>query len=87
VLTALNEGKISEAVDRFNDHFTFTDHALGLEFIDKERLTDFFQKSRELFPDPVVEAEATFESGSLPDALYPSVPLTGDAFFDGSWHA
>jgi len=32
VLDALNEKRISEAVDQFDDHFTFTDHALDLEF-------------------------------------------------------
>jgi hypothetical protein len=63
VLTALNNGKISEAVDEFDDDFTFNDQALGLEFTDKTRLTAFFQKSRELFPDTVVEVISTFESG------------------------
>ena len=63
VLEALNNGEISEAVDQFNDHFTFNDQALGLEFTDKERLREFFQKSRELFPDTVVEVISTFECG------------------------
>lgn len=63
VLTALNNGKISEAVDHFNDDFTFNDQALRLEFTDKGHLTEFLQKSRELFPDTVVEVTATFESG------------------------
>jgi len=63
VLTALNHGKISEAVDQFDEDFTFNDHALGLEFTDKRRLSEFFQKSRELFPDTVVEVISTFESG------------------------
>jgi hypothetical protein len=52
-LAALNEGKILKAVDQFDDRFTFTDHALDLEFTDKESLIEFFQKSRELFPDAV----------------------------------
>jgi steroid delta-isomerase-like uncharacterized protein len=63
VLTALSHGKISEAVDQFDDDFTFNDQALGLEFTDKGRLSEFFQKSRELFPDAVVEVISTFESG------------------------
>ena len=62
VLTALSHGKISEAVDQFDDDFTFNDQALGLEFTDKGRLSEFFQKSRELFPDTVVEVISTFES-------------------------
>ena len=36
-LAALNEGKISKVVDQFDDHLTFTDHALDLEFTDKGR--------------------------------------------------
>jgi ketosteroid isomerase-like protein len=63
VLTALSHGNISEAVDEFDDDFTFNDQALGLEFTDKGRLSEFFQKSRELFPDTVVEVISTFESG------------------------
>jgi SnoaL-like domain len=63
VLAALNAGKISRAGDQFDEHFKFTDHALGLEFVDKRRLIEFFHKSRELFPDAMVEADATFEYG------------------------
>jgi SnoaL-like domain len=63
VLAALNEGKISEAVDQFDDRFTFTDHALDLEFTDKGRLIEFFQKTRELFPDTVVEVVSSFQCG------------------------
>jgi hypothetical protein len=51
-LAALNEGKISKAVDQFDDHFTFTDHALDLEFTDKESLIEFFQKSRSFSRTP-----------------------------------
>jgi steroid delta-isomerase-like uncharacterized protein len=64
VLAALNEGKISQAVDQFDEHFTFTDHALDLEFTDKGRLIEFFQKTRELFPDAVLEVNSTFQCGN-----------------------
>jgi len=62
-LAALNEGKILKAVDQFDDRFTFTDHALDIEFTDKESLIEFFQKSRELFPDAVVEVDSSFQCG------------------------
>ena len=62
-LTALSEGKISEAVNRFDDHFAFNDQALDLKFTDKERFTEFFQKARELFPDTSLEIESTFAYG------------------------
>ena|SRR5215468_6519746 len=64
VLAALNERKISKAVDQFDDHFTFTDYALDLEFTDKGRLVEFFQKTRVLFPDTVVEIDSTLLSNA-----------------------
>ncbi len=51
-----------EVVDQFNDQFTFTDHALGLEFKDKERLTEFLAKIRERFPDSERKATTLFSS-------------------------
>jgi hypothetical protein len=47
-LAAWRQGNLVEVVEQFNDQFTFTDHALGLEFKDKERLTEFLAKIREL---------------------------------------
>jgi hypothetical protein len=63
VLTALSEGRFSDAVSRFDDHFAFIDYALDLEFTDKERLIEFFRKSRALFPDTALEIESTFAYG------------------------
>jgi hypothetical protein len=50
-LAAWRCGNVVEAAHQFSDQFTFTDHALGLEFKDKERLTEFLAKTREFFPD------------------------------------
>jgi hypothetical protein len=63
VMVALNEGKISDIIDRFDDDFKFIDHALGLEFMDKRRLIEFLQKSRDLYPDTVVEVVSIFDCG------------------------
>jgi hypothetical protein len=63
VLEALNQGRISEAVDQFDDDLTFNDHALGLDFTDKGRLAEFFEKCREFFPDTAVEVNSIFECG------------------------
>jgi hypothetical protein len=52
-----------EVVDQFNDQFTFTDHALGLEFKDKRRLTEFFAKMRERFPDSERMDNTLFSGG------------------------
>jgi|SRR5208283_624983 len=62
--TALaGQGNIHKAADQFHDHFTFTDHALGLEFKDKRRLIEFLEKIRELFPDSERKAKTIFSSG------------------------
>jgi steroid delta-isomerase-like uncharacterized protein len=50
-LAAWWRGNIGEAADQFSNRFTFADHALGLEFKDKERLAEFLAKTREVFPD------------------------------------
>ena len=62
-LTALSEGKVPAVVEQFADSFTFNDHALTLEFTDKPRLTDFFEKARELFPDTTLEIVSLLEDG------------------------
>jgi steroid delta-isomerase-like uncharacterized protein len=61
VMAALNEGKFTEALEQFGNRFKFTDHALGLEFVEKNRLIEFFQKTRQLFPDTVLVANAISE--------------------------
>ena len=63
VLEALNQGGILQAMDQFEDDLTFNDQALGLDFTDKGRLTEFFEKCREYFPDTVVEVNSVFECG------------------------
>src|ERR1700747_2397451 len=64
ILAALGKWKITEFVERFGDHFTYTDHALNLQFTDKGGLSEFLKKSREQFPDAKVEVVSTFESGN-----------------------
>jgi steroid delta-isomerase-like uncharacterized protein len=63
-LAALSEGRISHVVARFDDSFQFNDHALALEFTEKARLTEFLEKSRELYPDATLEVVFVMESGA-----------------------
>ena len=63
-LAAWRQGNFVEVADQFNDQFTFTDHALGLEFKDKERLTEFLAKIRERFPDSKRRDKTIFSSGN-----------------------
>lgn len=60
----INQGKAADAVDHFGVDFKFNDHALELEFNDKARLEEFFNKTRELSPDAHLNVTAIFESGN-----------------------
>jgi steroid delta-isomerase-like uncharacterized protein len=62
-LAALRKGNFVAAADQFNDQFTFTDHALALEFKDKKRLTEFLAKIRECFPDSERRDNTIFTTG------------------------
>jgi ketosteroid isomerase-like protein len=63
VLTHLKNGKIDDAIARFVEKLTFKDHGIGLEFKDTERLSEFFRKTRELYPDSFLETDTIFVSG------------------------
>jgi hypothetical protein len=62
-LAAWKQGNFVEVADQFNDQFTFTDHALGLEFKNKGRLTEFLAKISEHFPDSERRDNTFFSSG------------------------
>jgi steroid delta-isomerase-like uncharacterized protein len=61
-LAAWRQGNFVEVVDQFNGQFTFTDHALGLEFKDKGRLIEFLAKIGEYFPDSERRDNTIFSS-------------------------
>jgi limonene-1,2-epoxide hydrolase len=63
VLTALREGQIDVAINQFGQQFVFNDYGIGLEFGDKARLTEFFRKTRELYPDSLLLTDNLFVSG------------------------
>jgi hypothetical protein len=60
-LVALSGGRFSEVLTCFGNRFRYNDHAPALEFTDKPRSTEFFEKSRELFPDTTLEIVSLFE--------------------------
>jgi hypothetical protein len=51
VLEQVKNGRIDDAIARFTEEFSFKDHGIGLEFRNKERLAEFFQKARELYSE------------------------------------
>jgi SnoaL-like polyketide cyclase len=63
VLEQGKNGKIDDAIARFAEEFSFKDRGIRLEFKDKERLAEFFQKARELYPDSLLQTDAIFVSG------------------------
>ena len=63
VLRQLNQEQIEDAVACFSTDFRYKDHGIGLEFTDRERLTEFFRKTRELYPDYFLHVDQTFVSG------------------------
>jgi hypothetical protein len=63
VLKHLNTGQIEDATTCFAQQFTFKDHAIGLEVSDKQRLTQFFEKARELYPVFLLQTRNIFVSG------------------------
>ena len=64
VLAHLRNGEIHDAIACFAEGFTFKDQGIGLEFKDKERLFEFFRKTRELYPDSSLETDTIFVSGN-----------------------
>src|SRR5258705_8120904 len=63
VLRQLNQEQIEDAVACFTTDFQYKDHGIGLKFRDKERLTEFFRKTREFYPDYSLQAAQRFVSG------------------------
>jgi hypothetical protein len=63
VLERLRNGKIEDAIACFAEEFSFKDHALDLEFQNKERLAEFFRKTREPYPDSLLQTDRILVSG------------------------
>jgi len=82
-LAAWNQDKFIEVVDKFNDQFTFTDYALGLEFKDKGRLAEFLAKISELFPDSERRVNTIFCSGGRTISEWTLTATRTEPFLDG----
>jgi ketosteroid isomerase-like protein len=63
VLMHLENGKISNATACFAEKFEFKDRGIGLDFKNRERLANFFQKTRELYPDSSLQTDTILVSG------------------------
>jgi limonene-1,2-epoxide hydrolase len=83
VLMALREGQIDNAVNHFGEQFAFHDYGIGLEFRDKRRLTEFFQKRRELHADPLLLTDTIFVSGDHVISEWTQQYTAAEAFLPG----
>src|SRR5215469_8308793 len=57
VLRQISDGHVEDATASFAPCFRFRDHGIGLEFSDKARLLEFFQKANELYPNRSLQTE------------------------------
>ena len=62
VLDDLRNGRFVKATARFGEGFRYADHGIGVEFRDRARLTEYFSKTRELYPDSSLTANRIFTS-------------------------
>jgi ketosteroid isomerase-like protein len=83
VLTHLKNGKIDDAIARFVEKLTFKDHGIGLEFKDTERLSEFFRKTRELYPDSSLETDTIFFSGDHVIMEWTRQTMVAEPFYGG----
>ena len=82
-VTNLNDGKINETIASFAEEFTFKDHGIGLDFNDKVQLAEFFQKTRELYPDSFVQVDTIFVSGDRVFVEWTLRATVTEPFFGG----
>jgi ketosteroid isomerase-like protein len=64
VLEHLKRGEIEDATACFAETFQFRDRGIGVELADRERLVEFFQKSRELYPESSLHVDDILVSGN-----------------------
>ena len=83
VLMHLKDGKIQEATACFAEKFEFNDRGIGLEFKDRERLAEFFQKTRELYPDSSLRTDSVLVSGDYVTTQWVRDTVLTEPFFGG----
>jgi steroid delta-isomerase-like uncharacterized protein len=85
VLTHLQKGEVSEATACFAEKFQFNDRGIELEFKDRERLAEFFQKSRELYPDSSLQTDRALVSGDYVVTEWTLTATLKEPFYGGLW--
>ena len=83
VLDAWVAGDIDEVLRQFADEFTFIDHALGLEFKEKDRLHEFLVKIRELYSDSERIDHTLFSDGDCIISEWTFTATQDEPFLNG----
>ena len=83
VLTHLKNGEISEATACFAERFQLNDWGIGLEFTDRKQLAEFFQKTRELYPDLSLQTDRILVSGDYVITQWVFHTVLTEPFFGG----
>src|ERR1700741_745714 len=83
VLRQLNQEQIEDAGACFTTDCRYKDHGIGLEFRDKERLTEFFRQTRELYPDYFLQADQMFVSEERVTTQWPLQATISEPFSAG----
>jgi steroid delta-isomerase-like uncharacterized protein len=83
VLTHLRNGDINEATACFAENFQFNDRGIGLEFKDRKRLAEFFQKTRELYPDSSLQTARILMSGDYVVTEWTLRTMLTEPFYGG----
>ena len=83
VLTHLQKGEFNEATAYFAKTFQFNDWGIGLEFRNIRRLADFFKKTRELYPDSLLQTDKILVSGDHVIAQWTLHAVLTEPFYGG----
>ena len=83
VVTHLNNGRIGDATACFANGFKFKDYGIGLEFTEKERLSEFFRKTQQLYPDSLLQTDTIFVSGDHVITEWTLQSMLTEPFFGG----
>jgi steroid delta-isomerase-like uncharacterized protein len=83
MLMHLKDGKIRDATASVAEKFQFNDRGIGLELKDRERLAEFFQKTRELYPDSSLQTDRIFVSGDYVAAEWRLRSTLTEPFYGG----
>ena len=86
VVTHLNKGEITDAIAGFADEIRFSDRGLQLKFTNRRRLSEFFRKTRELYPDSLMQTDRILVNGDYTAIQWTLRMTVTEPFYGGLPH-